>query len=589
MYFLMAELSDAASAAPSAVTPNDPLQSSATRATRIGAPPRAKPPTQRMSIEESWKARAAKWGSNKPAFTASPPEWAQLLPAASNAAWHCGPAKPIKSTPIFDVELYGKLCNSNYTYVFYINGKYHLFEIKNPDDDTAVLRERSAQAAVFSHFNTCSAVIITEPHVSANNNTPKLANSTQAASVIMLDDNVVVLFRLSIDLDQGTLHLLFDEMELKPNYKPPFDFPAVLPNPGYTYSAEVINQQRAKLIQAAGAAYCSAPAAPAIEAYRAVEAGIPLTQPPKLPMFLEPTTFVVASASATNWDHIRKVIEDCCKWLHADHEWVPVSFSYQCISYARQAEVPFCINLYVDPKSATPRTVIEFQRLGGDGWPFLDVARAARYFLESTDLVEGGVAGARKTLAEFKPANNSEPPVRDHKAVEDAVDNALNMCTASYSDVQSEAAINLADLAMQRAVQDALLKHPKAIKQLICMLNPGNTPMTSTYRCAAATLNHMMGSGASHAQGLETAKRIFAHQPENWLSFVCQIIASCKIAQVLRECAALVGHIAYYLPDDVKADLKDMYAAGHLNALLEHHDETIQQHMEVVRQLVTRA
>jgi hypothetical protein len=98
--------------------------------------------------------------------------------------------------------------------------------------------------------------------------------------------------------------------------------------------------------------------------------------------------------------------------------------------YARQAEVPFCINLYVDPKSAAPRTVIEFQRMGGDGWAFLDVARAARYFLESTDLVEGGVAvadGARKALVEFKPASSAEAPVRDLKAVEDAVCNVLNV------------------------------------------------------------------------------------------------------------------------------------------------------------------
>jgi hypothetical protein len=551
----------------------NPLDNSATSNTRVGTTPRAKP-LQYNLIEEAWRARAAKWGATKSAFTAPPPAWAQL-PPASNAAWH--------NKPAFDVTMYGKLYWRCTTFVFYSNDDYYLFEEPTWTDyydDTAILRERSAQAAVtmnqaVTFFDTRSAATIS-------------ANSTQAASVIILD-NDKVLFRLSIDLDQGTLLLLFDEMELKPNYKPPFDFPAVLPNPGYTYSAEVINQQLAKLIQAAGAAYCSAPAAPDVAAYHAAQARTPLTQPPKLPMFLEPTTFVVAPASATNWNRIRKVLEDCCSWLHADHEWEPSTFAYHCISYARQAEVPFCINLYLDLNSATQRTVIEFQRMGGDGWAFLDVARAARYYLQNTDLVEGGEAvadGARKTLTEFKPPVSSEAPGRDFAAVKDAVNNILNMCMASYSDVQSEAAIALADLAAQQDVQTALFEHPTAVPQIIRMLNPECTPMTATYRCAAATLNHMMAPGVPHAQGLETAKRVLVKQA---LPMVAQIVVGCQIAQVLRECAALVGHVAYYLPDDIKADLKAMNDDGHLNPLLEHPDETIQSHMLIVRQLVMRA
>jgi hypothetical protein len=294
---------------------------------------------------------------------------------------------------------------------------------------------------------------------------------------------------------------------------------------------------------------------------------------------------------------------------------VPSSFSWECVTYARQAEVPFRINLYTDSveeymqdddaddhvaglsASVVPtRTIIEFQRMGGDGWAFLDVVRAARYFLESTDLVEGGVPvpdGTLKTLSEFKPASSVYAPMQDPKEVEEVVSNMLNMCKASYLDVQSEAAIALADLSARPDVQAALLTHPTGIPQLVRMLDPDRTPMASTYRCAAATLNNMMGSGAPNTQGTETARHIMGLAlRDNWLSSVTKIVASCQIPQVLRECAALVGHIVTLLPADLKADLtsdlKALCETGGLNVLLEHPDETIQQHMLVVRQELSR-
>ena len=290
-------------------------------------------------------------------------------------------------------------------------------------------------------------------------------------------------------------------------------------------------------------------------------------------MFLLPTNFVVAPAHST--EYLLKCIEDFCLWARTD--FVLNAYSYKCTSYSQQYEFSFNINLYTDP--VAHHTIIEFQRWSGDDFGFSDVFRAARYYLNTTDLVEGGIPIAdstRKTFAELKPPTSVAKPTEDPTVIKESVRNMLNSCMASFSDVQSQSVIAMAHFSEQHMVQEALYVYPTAVYQFICLLNPDITCMPDTYRCAAATLNNIL---SRPELGTTMAEKIHKQQG---LLHVDKIIAKCQITQVLRECAALLHYVVTYLGDMVKDDLKAM----NLAVLLEHPDPTIQGHIAAVREKI---
>ena len=179
----------------------------------------------------------------------------------------------------------------------------------------------------------------------------------------------------------------------------------------FVYSAGISHQHLDELIQSAGTAYYTAPTAADVEAIQPMNVpgqletsllGSPAL-PMNVPMILLPDNFVVASVHTTDYLHIREVLEDFCRWMRATFVRIPHTFSYQCTSSSQRSDVSFNINLYTDPVSH--HTIIEFQRWSGSCFGFSDVFRAARYYLNTTDFVEGGVPIAdstRNTFAEFK-------------------------------------------------------------------------------------------------------------------------------------------------------------------------------------------
>jgi hypothetical protein len=178
---------------------------SATRATRIGPPPRAKP-QQRMTIDEAWKARAAKYLGKKPTFTGPPPEWAILHEGPS-----LGKGVPIPDSPGWtqrdgdDARKYGGDNNTM--------GRSSVF---------LEFQKRPQAAAAAAAAAPTNAVAAT-----AGAATPGAATAVAATPC---DDNKL--------LPNGYL-----------------DLRQVLTNPGYTYTQEEINDQTKKLFKAAQEGY----------------------------------------------------------------------------------------------------------------------------------------------------------------------------------------------------------------------------------------------------------------------------------------------------------------------------------------------
>jgi len=186
---------------------------SATRTTRIGPPPRAKP-QQHMTIDEAWKARAAKYLGKKPSFTAAPPEWAILHNGPS-----LGEGVPTDS-PGWTQHKGDDVC----TY----GGDNNTMDCSSVFPEFQKMPQAAAAAAAAAPTNVVAATAGAATAGAAT------AGAATAGAATPCDDNP-------------------SNNKLLPNGD--LDLRQVLTNPGYPYTREEINDQMKKLIKAAQEAY----------------------------------------------------------------------------------------------------------------------------------------------------------------------------------------------------------------------------------------------------------------------------------------------------------------------------------------------
>lgn len=179
---------------------------SATRATRIGPPPRAKP-QQRMTIDEAWKARAAKYLGKKPTFTGPPPECAIL---------HDGP-------PLGEGV---------------------------PTDSPGWTQHKGDDARKYGGDNNNMGRSSVFPEFQKK--PPAAADAAAAAPTNAVAVAADAVAATAVAATPGAATQCDDNKPLPNGY---LDLRQVLTNPGYTYTAEEINGQMKKLFKAAQEAY----------------------------------------------------------------------------------------------------------------------------------------------------------------------------------------------------------------------------------------------------------------------------------------------------------------------------------------------
>ena len=177
--------------------------------------------------------------------------------------------------------------------------------------------------------------------------------------------------------------------------------------------------------------------------------------PPLQPLHIEPTHYV----TTVSINRIRECIEAFCTEFKTSFEINMETYTYNCVYINdRINECYFRINLF----TGADGVIIEIQRMSGDGFAFVDVVRALKYWLQINEVISNPNESSYNPIEALKLSAkiSSTPSIYiDPSIVKQTVQNMIELTTSLYINVAEDAITTLASESAQPNVLHAIMSN----------------------------------------------------------------------------------------------------------------------------------